>query len=290
MIHSTLDRRKIPLLFSNSFEELPVTEKPEEAPEHASELPAVFIGENCPCLPEVGAFSNIGDRKDQQDSYGYVRYGNGIFAAVADGMGGLKEGGKVSRGVIEYFIRECGGDVSGDDALYRMLASVNFRINRLLGRKNLRKSGSTLVAVMTEEDNFRWISVGDSHIYLFRGEKLLLLNREHIYRSCLLLNAVNGKAGFDEIDENVQKDGLTSFIGMGDLACVDGSQSAVPAKSGDMLLLVSDGVYNALDDALLEKLMNSDTDIQGKADKIGQAVLDAHMPQQDNFTVLIVGI
>ena len=143
----------------------------------------------------VGKVHNIGRRSGQQDSLGMTSFDGGTLAIVADGMGGLSDGDRVSQQIVMTMLQDSTILKPGrtENCLYEMIAHANREINQMLGPENQYKSGSTVIAALIEPDGFQWATVGDSHIYLYRGNQLLLLNREHVYEAELMQMAVNGR-------------------------------------------------------------------------------------------------
>lgn len=240
----------------------------------------------------VGKVHHIGRRNSQQDSLGVAEYPNGICAVVADGMGGLADGDKVSRKIVRTMMQDAGGLRAGatDGMLYRMVSHANFEVNRMLGVSDKYRSGSTLTAVLAEAGSFQWISVGDSRIYLYRGGGLLQLNREHIYKADLLRRAVNRDISFEAVVKNPQRKSVSSFIGMGELKYIDGSLHPVRVQSGDRLLLMSDGVFNTISEEEICMVLSREKNAGEAARALEREVLSRQNPKQDNFTAIIINM
>lgn len=238
----------------------------------------------------VGKLHNIGRRDYQQDCFAFTPISNGLLAVVADGMGGLKDGDKVSQKIVMTMLQDApkyAGQQPGS-RLMQMLSHANEEVNRMLGRSNQYRSGSTTVAVLVDQGVFEWISVGDSRIYLYRNQKLIQLNREHTYEADLIQKAVNGEISFREAQTDPQRNKLTSFVGMGQLKHIDGSVRPVAYQAGDRLLLMSDGVFNTLSENEMIEILQKHEDPEQAAAAMEQAVLAYQHPRQDNFTAVIV--
>ena len=52
---------------------------------------------------------------------------------------------------------------------------------------------------------------------------------------------------------------------------------------------MTDGVFNTLPEGVMAELLSKNPDVQQAADALEQAVLQANMPGQDNFTAMILG-
>lgn len=274
----------------------PISDRWEETASQGQtmQVTSEFHGVDRAFVCEVGRVHHIGRRKAQQDSLGVTSYsdGKGILAVVADGMGGLSDGDKVSQKIVLTMLQDsaslAGNQVDG--ALYRMLAHANREVNNMLGTAGQYKSGSTVVAVMVEAGYFQWISVGDSRLYLYRGHHLFQVNREHVHEVELWKKAVIGEIAFSEIPVDPQRKHISSFIGMGELRHIDGSMSPVPLFRGDKLLLMSDGIFNTLSEQEICDVLLQEGAAQRAARALENLVLARQNPRQDNFTAVILDI
>lgn len=242
---------------------------------------------------QYGKAHNIGSRPSQQDSLGQteVAQGEGVLAVVADGMGGLSSGDQVSQAIVRAMLGYAASLQPGqmDGVLQEMVRRVNEGVNQMLGPDGLYKSGSTLVAVLAQGCAFHWLSVGDSRIYLYRNGRMIQLNQEHTLLQEWMPDILNGKLHYEDAMKNPDRAKLTSFIGMGQLKHVDASLRPVRISQGDRVLLMSDGVFNTLSESVMEQILSSYPDAQQAAKQFEKSILQAKMPGQDNFTVVILG-
>lgn len=247
---------------------------------------------NNPANGAIGKLHSIGNRQDQQDSFSIQAIGGGLFAVVADGMGGLSEGDKVSQLVVMTMLQAANKlqSLPKEQVLFEMVAYANSEVNRMLGHSEYYKSGSTVVAAIVERDCFHWISVGDSRIYLYRNKRLIQLNREHTYESELMLQAVNGEIPFEEVTSSKERCGLTSFIGMGELKYVDGSRRGIKKQQGDCLLLMTDGVFNTVSEEEICQIIETAGSAQNAADMLHGRIQSYRKEKQDNYTAIIIDL
>ena len=265
------------------------TPDPEPVPQPGSKpgpLPA-------PGQLTIGTIHCQGRRQYQQDSLGHsiVLDGCGMLAVVADGMGGLKDGDKVSQKVVLRTL-ELGSSLrpgQENGALSRILKTVNEDVNRFLTPDGLYKSGSTVVAVLVSGEYFHWISVGDSRIYLYRAGYVNQLNRDHDLLQDWMPEILDGSRSLEasRMDPAARK--LTSFIGMGQLKYVDRSLHAIKVMPGDRILLMSDGVYGQLPDEQMAEILRQFPDVRQAAAEMDRCVRATQNPHQDNYTALILG-
>ena len=241
----------------------------------------------------IGTLHQRGRRQYQQDSLGHsiVLNGKGVLAVVADGMGGLADGDKVSQQIVLRTL-ELGARLQGDQgngALYRILNQVNEDINQMLTPEGLYKCGSTMIAVLVQGRSFQWISVGDSRIYLYREGYVNRLNRDHDLLQDWMPEILSGQRSMEAslADPNARK--LTSFIGMGRLKYVDGSVHPIDLLPGDRLLLLSDGVYGEVSEEQMAAILKQYPDVRQAANVLGQQVQANQNSHQDNYTAMILG-
>lgn len=274
-------------------------EQPMEPPTPAEVHPVPITKETveetvCP-IPgiSIGKIHDIGRRDYQQDSFGQtaVLRNTGILAVLADGMGGLSGGERVSQKIVMEALT-FGSTLQANQvptALPGMVAGINHAVNQMLGPKGLYTSGSTVVSAMITGNALRWISVGDSRIYLYRDGQISQLSRDHDLLQDWMPDILEGKRSMAEAlrDPNGRK--LTSFIGMGELRHVDYNRTPIPLLPGDRVLLMSDGVYGTVSDAEMAAILRDCGSVQLAASHIGQRIMGAALPYQDNYTLIVLG-
>lgn len=274
-------------------------EQPMEPPTPAVIHPVPITKETveetvCP-IPgiSIGKIHDIGRRDYQQDSFGQtaVLRNTGILAVLADGMGGLSGGERVSQKIVMEALT-FGSTLQANQvptALPGMVAGINRAVNQMLGPKGLYTSGSTVVSALITGNALRWISVGDSRVYLYRDGQLSQLSRDHDLLQDWMPDILEGKRSMAEAlrDPNGRK--LTSFIGMGELRHMDYNRTPIPLLPGDRVLLMSDGVYGTVSDAEMAAILRDCGSVQLAASHIGQRIMGAALPYQDNYTLIVLG-
>lgn len=235
---------------------------------------------------------HIGARPYQEDSWGFLELKDGCLAVVADGMGGLSGGDKVSRKIVDTML-ECGKNLRNgqmDGVLEKIVNEVNQEVNHMLGADGIYKSGSTLLAVLIRKNCFHWISVGDSRIYLYREGILTKLNQEHNLGQELFMKAARGEISYEAALNDPDKNKLTSFIGMGNLRYIDQSMESIELKQGDRIVLSTDGVFNTLSDGSIAGVLKENADANLIAADLERRVLEKNHPRQDNFTAVVLQV
>lgn len=230
-----------------------------------------------------------GARTGQQDCFfvSAQEENIGLLAVVADGMGGLSDGDKVSQTAVSAMAHGF-YQVQGapQEVLVRLIQQANKAVNLLLGDDGVCKSGSTLSAGLIRDGAFHYLSVGDSRICLYRQGIVYQLNREHVYRNELYVDCVNGEEDPEEISAHPRAAGLTSFLGMGQLKYIDIPAEPVKICPGDRFVLMSDGVYNALTQEEFCAALQHEPGETARA--LDEAIRAKEYRNQDNYTAVIL--
>jgi len=241
---------------------------------------------------EMGTSSIIGMRNSQQDSVFGYKSGSQAIAIVCDGMGGLSGGEIASRVAVEsladaWFRQEDFSDIPG---FFRQQARNADEKVFLQEDGNGRRleAGTTVVAVIVRGNEMYWLSVGDSRIYMIRGNGISPLNRDHNYRMELDARLGRGEITLEEyLSEEYQAEALISYLGMGNVTLMDINPQAFELADGDIVLLSSDGLYRSLREReILAIVKENEQDMQGAADALTAAV--DGKSRQDNTSVVIL--
>lgn len=250
----------------------------------APDAPATWAG-----TVTVEKLHEQGARSGQQDSF-FVsppEEAAGLLAVVADGMGGLSDGDKVSQAAVaamaQGFYLAQG---TPQQVLLQLAEQANSAVNRLLGDDGAYRSGSTLTAGLIRGGAFHYLSIGDSRICLYRQGILYQLNREHIYRNDLYIRYVNDEETLEGASSHPKAAGLTSFLGMGQLKYIDLPAEPVTVLPGDRFILMSDGVYNALTQQELTAALSQGPGQAAQA--LNNAIRAKGYQNQDNYTAVIL--
>ena len=249
---------------------------------------------------EPGNAQHIGNRKDQQDAFGFTDLEDrpflkhsGALAVMADGMGGLSFGDQASRLAVTVFLREYMAKNRKEmliDALRRSLLAANRAVYEMAHEKNVvNETGTTLVAAVINENALYWISVGDSRLYLFRQGQMTLLTRDHNYARTLSLEVRKGLITREEAAAHPDRQALTSYLGLENLQEIDHNLRPFPLEPGDRLVLCSDGLYGSLTEAEMAASLSQNIP-QKCAEELVERVVGKQFPYQDNVTVAILSL
>lgn len=238
----------------------------------------------------IGNAQNRGARPYQEDSFGFTELSDaaaakkGFMAIVADGMGGLTDSDKISSYAVDFLIGQFGkydGSIPADMWLRGLTRSLNSAA-AAMGTGG----GSTLAAVLCGKEGIYWCVVGDSRIYLLRSGRLYQLSEDQDYYTELLNGVLREEIHFEDAEDDERKTALTQYIGSSSEIEPEVSRLPLIPEPGDTLLICSDGVYNALGEGELTKMLDGGAGFSAAA--IESAIVEKGFTNQDNFTAVIL--
>lgn len=233
--------------------------------------------------------SDIGTREEQQDCSICYEEKELFAAVVCDGMGGLNGGstaGKCAAEGLVQLIRNRENRESIPDLFLRSIDILDERVSQLkneFGEK--QNAGTTIVAVAIEKNKLFWLSVGDSRLYLMRQNELVQATRDHNYS--LVLESMPGNYVPDE-NEQLKKDALVSFVGMGGIEIMDISRNPVMLIKNDIILLTTDGLYKALTDKQIKEILIQNSNVREIVDELMAQAKKASPDSLDNTTFVLI--
>lgn len=243
---------------------------------------------------EIGTSSIIGTRHSQEDTiFGYGS-GKEAIALVCDGMGGLSGGEIASKAAAESLIDAWFGRkeiVDIPEFLEEEALKADERVFQQKNNKGERlRAGTTIVAAIIRGNELYWLSVGDSKIYIIRGEEILSVCREHNYRLTLNRQLEQGELTPEEYAaEEYRAEALISYLGMGNVSLMDLNRQPFCLENGDIVLLSSDGLYRSLaEEEILCLVKEFGGNMQEAADVLTSAALGNKQSGQDNTSVVLM--
>lgn len=242
----------------------------------------------------------VGNRQYQQDAV-YVTPGKvlsankrtRVLALVCDGMGGMSDGGRASQTALQIMIQEfkkIEKEPAVDIPMFfrRQICEID-RIIHEFPKEDGKGSGTTMVACIAEDNKLYWASVGDSRIYIIRGNQMQQVTRDHNYLLKLKEMVAAGQMTEQEAYSNRQKEALISFLGIGNVKLMDVNVQPFELQYGDTVMLCSDGITKTLSDEHIKKIILEDmVKINKKAEALVEAAVHANSYSQDNTSVAII--
>ncbi len=222
----------------------------------------------------IGQATATGPREENQDALRVVTptaalaTSKGYLAGLADGVSQCADGGMAARSTLQA--------LAFDYYATPETWTVSQSLDRLLGAHNrwLQANGggqpllTTLTALVLRGRRFTLAHVGDCRAYRWRGGVLQRLTEDHVWQ----------QAGMQHV--------LTRALGLDQHLVVDYREDEL--QPGDLFLIVSDGVWSALDERDLVNILRDAGDLDFAAQLL---VSQAHRNgSQDNASALLLRV
>ena len=211
-----------------------------------------------------------------------------VIAVVCDGMGGASAGDIASKTACEiisqYVLKSFTKAMSSEDItnlLKNAILSANFNVFALSKKdEKLQGMGTTVVAVIANENRAVVCNVGDSRAYLVSENELKQITRDHSVVQTLI---ESGKISPEEANQHPKKNIITRALGVEENLLID--SFCVNLNSTNKLLLCTDGLSNYVgSDNILRVINDNDSD---KAVEV--LIQEANFAGgKDNITAVIV--
>lgn len=200
--------------------------------------------------------------------------------AVADGMGGHHAGNVASQWVVRSLaaLPGQGGFDQRIEAVQRCLRGLDSQLQPADGVAGIM--GSTVVVLLLEYHRAACVWAGDSRCYLWRGQRLYQLSRDHSLQQQLIDTQ---QLSPDLAQAHPGARALTRAVGARQPLSLEILELRV--QPGDVFLLCSDGLYQGLSHQQLGSAMSAGTPRQ-VVDRLFSGVLQG--PARDDLTAVVI--
>ncbi|MEJ5057295.1 MULTISPECIES: PP2C family protein-serine/threonine phosphatase [unclassified Pseudomonas] len=207
------------------------------------------------------------------------------FWVVADGLGGHQSGDIASQLIVASL-----ADLPPLDDFDDRLKSVrhclhwlNRRLSQeltIIAERRDAIIGSTVVALLVDGSRAACVWAGDSRCYLWRGQRLYQLTKDHSLMQQLIDEQ---QMSISEARAHPQAHALTRAVGASEQLTLEVLEMEV--HPGDAFLLCSDGLYQSLSSNLLGSALSLNEPSEALARLFDDALCG---PARDNLTGVVI--
>ena len=246
-----------------------------------------------PMQYEIGEANHLGNRNNNQDRFTAVETDEGILLVLADGMGG-HAGGEVAAQTLVDLARDRYLNATrpiptpqAGQFLAEIIRETHELLLRLAVEHDLHDiPGTTAVMCLIQGNRMDWAHVGDSRLYLFRASLPVFRTIDHSYVEQLYQQGVISRS---EQDTHPRRNHITQCIG-----CLPQMPEVELGKGknllkGDVIMLCSDGLWSALDDAQLGAMLSNDV-LDDVVERMAMRAEQLSYPHSDNISVLALRV
>lgn len=216
-----------------------------------------------------------------------------LVAVLADGMGGHAGGALASQTACQSFITGYAHIYAGPDPGDRLALALEMAnrgvADEVTANPSLNGMGCTLIGAIFDAHGLRWVSVGDSHLFLFRRGELFMLNENHSLAPVLDELVATGQMTPEDALHHPRRHYLRSAVTGDEIELVDLPAETTALLPGDCVVLASDGIDTLEPDEIAELIeTNLAAGAVAVTGSLIGAIAHAAVAHQDNTTIMAV--
>jgi serine/threonine protein phosphatase PrpC len=239
---------------------------------------------------EIAALSKQGGRSHNEDACGYWTSDAGCCWVVSDGAGGHGGGDVAAKTVVSNILR----DFAACPAVApERISELILRANQAVlleqatsqATRNMRATAAVL-EIDNVTETATWGHLGDTRIYVFRGCRVLFQSRDHSVMQTMV------DAGFGDaamLRTHPQRSVLLAALGTTE-EIRPAVHETVALRDGDVFLLCTDGLWEYVDEAAMERLLAASLTAEYWLAALEAEVLAHAKRDHDNYSALAVWV
>ncbi len=205
-------------------------------------------------------------------------YAKGNILIVADGMGGHNAGEVASKLAVETAVSVLDGICSDyKEKIEEAVKEANAAVHNM-ATGDREGMGTTFDVCIYNSGNLYIGHVGDSRVYIIRGDRVIKITEDHSYVEMLVSK---GEITKEEANNYPMKNMITRAIGVNDSVECDFYKTEI--KSGDKVLLCTDGLTDMVREERMAEVI-AENNIEDAVKILVKEANDAG--GKDNITVI----
>lgn len=238
---------------------------------------------------EISVLSKPGGREPNEDAFGCWSAEGASFCLLSDGAGGHGGGDVASKLAVRAALTrfqsfpECSG-ASIASALRLAHEAIIASQRSGEGLANMRATAAVL-AVDTTHTAAYWGHLGDTRLYCFRGEQVLMRTKDH---SVVQRMVDAGYLRDEDVRRAPDRSQLFAALGQEENFLPAVADAPLALEDGDAFLLCTDGFWQYIDDAAMVESLRGAASTQAWLSRMEEQVVAHGGEDQDNYSALAV--
>lgn len=236
---------------------------------------------------EVGICKAIGDKEIQQE-FCEVKFNQGCCMAIlTDGNGNHTFGQSASKIAIESFISLFSRQTILDNVNYFLTRTFNIANNNILNVLSEKGKATSACAIINRGKLYYGL-VGESRIAVFRGGSLIQLTIGHTINAYAKQQYYEGNLSKKKTLSLLQNKDVYNYLGRDGFDKIELSDIPVNLKSGDIIVVMSDGVFKHISWMEMEKYLSQMSNCSIKAQRIIGAIESFEDIEKGNTSIILI--
>lgn len=239
--------------------------------------------------PDVGGSMTIGGREVQEDCFGTLGTPSGLLAVLADGMGKAYGGRIASKLAVDTFTDIFRDYNAFDNPQYFFRKAFN-AANRAILRtlENDQRGAASVGAVMVRNGTLYYAIVGNVKVCVYRDGDLIPVSTGHtmdvLAEECFKV----GKLSRQDAIAMLENRRLYNYVGQDGFQDIELFDHPINLKRGDIIALLTDGVYELLPWREIEEVLGEKADCQTMAYQVIEKVNALPEEKKDNASIVLL--
>lgn len=236
----------------------------------------------------VGRAMTIGNRQVQEDDYGICQSADGFLAVLADGMG-KNYGGKVSSRIAVDVIKDMFMNYHSSENPAYFFRKAFHKVNTAILDKLGDGRGGACVGAALIKDNYLYYAVaGNVKIAVFRRDNLVPVSSGHTIDVLVEDRFMEGSITREDALKMLDNTRLYNHLGQDGFQEIEFFDTPIRLKERDVVVLMSDGIYEGMDWKTIEELLSGRKKCQQKAYEIIEVINASNQEDKDNASIVLV--
>ena len=251
----------------------------------------IALGDTSGILKIEFSFSQTpGNRQVNADEVDWAYYNDETFFAIADGIGPGDKAQTAARVAVHIISRVFEQTGTGGNPAYFFMNCFRGANSTILRYVPDSTAGASLLGVAIKDSKLYYALAGNCKISVYRGGELYDLSEGHTF-DVMARNAFLRKE-ITRIDalEGIKGNRVYNFVGKDGFRDLEMFDTPVTLKKGDIILMMTDGVYDFIPAEALEKILRSRDSCRVMAKKITNTLDRNNHPEQDNASIIVAKI
>lgn len=240
---------------------------------------------------EIAVLSKAGGRSLNEDACGYWVSEGPCCWVLSDGAGGHGGGDVASQSVVNCILRDFSASpIVAPESIAVLIRRSNDALLRAQKTDEKLRDMRATVAVLALDRGRRvgcWGHLGDSRIYGFRSGHIRFQSRDHSVLQSML-DAGLGNAAM--LRNHPQRSVLLAALGSADAQIPEMSPDVEQVVDGDVYLLCSDGLWEYVEEAVMERLLAVSLSAERWLAALEAEVLARARGGHDNYSAIAVWV
>ncbi len=236
----------------------------------------------------IGKAMTIGNRQVQEDNYGICRSADGFMAVLADGMG-KNYGGKISSQIAVDTMKDMFEQYHASENPVYFFRKSFHQVNReILNKLDDGKGGASMGVVLIIDNYLYYAVAGNVKIAVYRNGSLVPLSSGHTIDVLAEGRFVEGSITREDALSMLENRRLYNYLGQDGFQEIEFFDTPVFLKEKDIVVLMSDGIFEGMDWKTIEEMLAEKKKCQQKAYEIIEVINASSQKEKDNASIVLI--